>query len=122
MKKVLLMPEASCKKQHAKGSNVSSHSNKTPSATSFLSVAYLEQYVIHWDECDQILRPIPMERAFSILQIQARETPGQTGTIWDKIVIWVAHQLVRNEPAVDFPTPQEDTSCKELADSILLGI
>jgi hypothetical protein len=42
MKKVLLMPEESCKKQHAKGSNVSSHSNKTPSATSFLSVAYLE--------------------------------------------------------------------------------
>jgi hypothetical protein len=55
-----------------------------------------------------------MERALNILQFLDGEAPGQTSIIQDKIVIWAAHQPVKNEPAVDFPTPQEDTSCKEL--------
>jgi hypothetical protein len=59
-----------------------------------------------------------MERVFPILQFLAGEASGRTGTIQDKIEIWVAHQLVKNEPAVDFPTPQEDTSCKELEDHV----
>jgi hypothetical protein len=36
---------------------------------------------------------------------------GQTGTIQDKITIWTARPLVKYEPAVGFPAPQEDTSC-----------
>jgi hypothetical protein len=48
---------------------MTSRSNKTPSTTSFLPVAYLELYAIHWDEChNQIPRPIPMEKVFPILQ------------------------------------------------------
>jgi hypothetical protein len=43
-----------------------------------------------------------MERAFPILQFPAGEAPGQTGIIQDKIVIWAAHQPVKNEPAIDF--------------------
>jgi hypothetical protein len=44
------------------------------------------------------------------------EAHGQTGIIQDKIAIWPAHQPVKNKPAVDFPTPQEDMSCKEIED------
>jgi hypothetical protein len=51
---------------------------------------------------------------FSILQFLAGEAPGRTGTIQDKIAIWTTHQSVKNEPVLDFPTPQEDMSCKEL--------
>jgi hypothetical protein len=57
-----------------------------------------------------------MERTFPILQFLAGEVSGRTGTIQDKIAIWSAHQPVKNEPAVDFPTPQEDMSCKEPED------
>jgi hypothetical protein len=46
----------------------------------------------------------------------AGEAPGRTGTIQNKIAIWTARQPVKNEPAVSFPTPQEDTSCKDLGD------
>jgi hypothetical protein len=57
-----------------------------------------------------------MEMAFSHLAILAGEALGWTGTIQDKITIWAAHQPVKNEPAVVLPTPQEDTSYKELKD------
>jgi hypothetical protein len=53
---------------------------------------------------------------FPILQFLAGEAPGRTGTIEDKNKIWVAHQPVKNEPVIDFPTPQGDMSCKELKD------
>jgi hypothetical protein len=46
----------------------------------------------------------------------AGEAPGRTVTIQNKIAIWAARQPVKNEPAVGFPTPQEDTSCKGLGD------
>jgi hypothetical protein len=45
----------------------------------------------------------------------------RTGTIQDKIANWAAHQPVKIEPTVDFPTLQEDMSCRDLADSIMLG-
>jgi hypothetical protein len=51
---------------------------------------------------------------FPILQFLAGESSGQTGTIQDKIAIWRDHQPVKNEPVIDFPTPQEDMSCKDL--------
>jgi hypothetical protein len=54
--------------------------------------------------------------AFPILQFLAGEAPGWTGTIQDKIAKWAAHQPVMNGPVLDFSTPQEDTSCKELED------
>jgi hypothetical protein len=44
----------------------------------------------------------------------AGEAPGRTSIIQDKIAIWTAHQPVKNEPVVEFPTPQEEMSCKEL--------
>jgi hypothetical protein len=56
------------------------------------------------------------------LAISTWEAPEQTGTIQNKIVIWIARQPVKDEPTVSFPTPQEATSCMELADSILLEI
>jgi hypothetical protein len=40
--------------------------------------------------------------------------PERTDTIQDKIAIWAAHKPVKNELAVGFPSPQEDTNCKEL--------
>jgi hypothetical protein len=46
----------------------------------------------------------------------AGEAPGGTGTIQDKIIIWAAHQPVKNEPVVGFSTPQENTSYKGLED------
>jgi hypothetical protein len=52
------------------------------------------------------------------LAILAGGAPGRTGIIQDKIAIWAAHQPVKNELAVGFPTPQEDTSCKELEDHV----
>jgi hypothetical protein len=39
---------------------------------------------------------------------------GEPDTIQDKIAICVAHQPIKNEPVIDFPTPQGDTSYKEL--------
>jgi hypothetical protein len=59
-----------------------------------------------------------MEREFPILQFLAGEVLGRTGTLQDKIAIWAAHQPVKNEPAVDFPTPPVDMSCKDLEDRV----
>jgi hypothetical protein len=56
------------------------------------------------------------KRALPLLQFLVGEAPRQTGTIQDKIVIWAAHQPVKNESVVEFSTPQEDSSCKELED------
>jgi hypothetical protein len=36
-----------------------------------------------------------MEKAFPILQFLAREAPGRTGTVQDKVAIWEVHQLVK---------------------------
>jgi hypothetical protein len=57
-----------------------------------------------------------MEGVFPILQFLAGEAPRWTDTNQYKITIWAAHQPVKNELAVEFLTPQEDTSCKELED------
>jgi hypothetical protein len=43
-----------------------------------------------------------MEMVFPILQFLAGEAPGWTDIIQDKIAIWAARQLVKNESAVDF--------------------
>jgi hypothetical protein len=40
------------------------------------------------------------------LAIPAGEASGKTSIIQDKIAIWAAHEPVKNEPAVGFPTPQ----------------
>jgi hypothetical protein len=57
-----------------------------------------------------------MEMGVSYPTILAREVLGQTGTMQDNIAILAPHQPVKNELTVGFPTPQEDTSCKELED------
>jgi hypothetical protein len=45
-----------------------------------------------------------MERVFPILQFLTGEAPGRTVTIQVKVAIWAAHQPIKNEPGVEFPT------------------
>jgi hypothetical protein len=91
--------------------------------TSFLLVENLEYYAISWERHhDRIIRPILIRYDTFHFAILAGRAPGRTGTIQDKIAIWTARQPSEDKSMVSFPTPQEDTSWKELADSILLEI
>jgi hypothetical protein len=49
-----------------------------------------------------------MEMMFSHLVISGWSSAWEICTIQDKIATWAAHQPVKNETAVEFPTPQED--------------
>jgi hypothetical protein len=57
-----------------------------------------------------------MEMMFSHLVISGWSSAWEICTIQDKIATWAAHQPVKNETAVEFPTPQEDMSRKGLED------